>query len=437
MMNNLVNKFRKNDFLVASMYSGFAAISKILSAIVIAKVIAVLLGPEGLALIGQLNNFILLSVTLAGTAISQGLVKYVAQYVKEDIEKLNAVIGAGLRLILISSGVLALLLVLLSYYLSKFILLDSKYYFVFILLGITLFMSGLNSLFTSVLNGFKEFEKFNLITITSNLFGLIVTIVLIYLYSIEGVLISVALNQTIIFIVTYFYIRKEKWYSIKKYLKVPFNKEYSTDLLKYAVLALFSTVLVPVVTILIRNIIIKEDSLTAAGYYEFVLRISSVTLMFFSLIISTYYIPRVSEIFRIGELKKEVSNTYKIIVPALFFVLLTIYFGKNLIIKLLATEDFMPAASVFHWQLLGDFFKVLAQVLSFILVAKALIKLAIIIEVVFNVINLALCYYLVPIYGYKIVLEINFVMYFLYFITFIIVYNYVILNVKKYNIFKE
>lgn len=436
-MRTIVNKFKNNPFLVASMYSGFAAISKILSAVVIAKVVAVLLGPEGLALIGQLNNFILLSITLAGTAISQGIVKYVAQYAKEDINRLNAIIGVGLRLIVCSSLVLAIVLILGSYYLSEYILLESKYYFIFILLGCTLILSGLNSLFTSVLNGFKEFKKFNLITIISNLFGLLITILLIVFYRIEGVLISLALNQTIIFSVTYLYIRKESWFSIKKYFKIPMNKDLVKDLTKYAILSLFSTVLVPIVTILIRKRIIMEDSLVAAGYYEFIFRVSSVTLMFFSIIISTYYIPRISEITTSKELKQEVLNTFKIILPLLVFVLGSVFLSRVFIINTLATKDFMIVSSVFYWQLLADFCRVLAQVLSFILVAKAMIKLAITIEIVFNLTNLLLCYYFIPLYGYQIVLVINFVLYFLYLVSFVLIYKYVILNVEKYKILKE
>ncbi|APA91602.1 O-antigen translocase [Myroides odoratimimus] len=436
MINNLVNKFKNNAFLVASLYSGVAAISKILSAVVIAKVVAVLLGPEGLALIGQLNNFVLLSVTLAGTAISQGIVKYVAQYAKEDVTRLNSIIGVGLRLVIYSSLILAVLIVLGAYYLSTYILLDSKFYYVFIVLGVTLILSGLNSLFTSVLNGFKEFKKFNLISIVSNLFGLLITVLLIYSYKIEGVLISLALNQTIIFIVTYFYIRKQEWYSIKKYLFLPFNRGFAIDLSKYAVLSLFSTVLVPIVTILIRKIIIREDSLAAAGYYEFVLRVSSVTIMFFSIIISTYYIPRISEISLVEDLKKEVRNTYKIVIPISIIVLTVIYIGRYFIIKILATDEFAVVGSVLYWQLIGDFFKVLAQILSFILVAKALIKLAIVIEVIFNLTNLLLCFLLVPYYGFESVLGVYSILYFLYFISFVLIYKYVLLNVKKYNFFK-
>ena len=259
---------------------------------------------------------------------------------------------------------------------------------------------------------------------------------LIYSYKIEGVLISLALNQTIIFIVTYFYIRKQEWYSIKKYLFLPFNRGFAIDLSKYAVLSLFSTVLVPIVTILIRKIIIREDSLAAAGYYEFVLRVSSVTIMFFSIIISTYYIPRISEISLVEDLKKEVRNTYKIVIPISIIVLTVIYIGRYFIIKILATDEFAVVGSVLYWQLIGDFFKVLAQILSFILVAKALIKLAIVIEVIFNLTNLLLCFLLVPYYGFESVLGVYSILYFLYFISFVLIYKYVLLNVKKYNFFK-
>lgn len=428
-MKKVFKKLKENNFLKASFFSGLAAISKIISAIVIAKVVAILLGPEGLALIGQLSNFVLLAVTLSGVTVSQGIVKYVAEYSGvNDKESLDKLISTGLKIALYSSFIFGFLIIIGSVFLSSKILFDSEYYYIFLLLGITLSLSGVNAIFTSVLNGFKEFKKFNVITILSNLFGLLITIILIYIANLKGVLISLVLNQTILFLVTYFFIRKEKWFSFYSYLKIPFERRFLVDLSKYAILALFSTILVPIVTILIRGTIIKHGGLDDAGYYEFVLRVSNVLVMFFSIIISTYYIPIISEIRTVHQLKREVLNTYKLVIPITILAVGAIYLLRNFIIILLASREFLVVSPYFGWQSLADLFKILSQVLSFILIAKAYIRLAIIIEVLFNSINLILCYFLIPYYGYTVVFKVSFLMYVLYFIINIIIYRTVILK---------
>ncbi|MGG5576714.1 O-antigen translocase [Myroides sp. C15-4] len=427
MVRQSIQKIRQNSFLNASLFSGLSAISKLVSSVVIAKFVAVLLGPEGLALIGQLNNFILLIITLGGTAFSQGIVKYIAQYSREDPQKVNAIISTGLKLVVFLSVLLGIGLILGSTVLSSYILFDDKYYVVFICLGFTLLLSGLNAVYSSVLNGMKEFKKFNLITILSNLFGLIVSVLFMYFGKIEGALIGLVLNQTILFLVTYWFIRNESWFGFSNYWKIPLEKKYTRDLFNYAVLALFSTILVPIVSICIRNFIIEDWGMKNAGYYELIVRISSVSLMFFSVVISTYYIPRISEIKTVQELKKEVRSTYKIIIPISILALGGLFLFRELVIKILATTDFLVITQVFIWQTLADFFKILAQILSFILVARAFIKLAILIEIAFNSLQLLLCYFYVPIYGYEGAIKVNTAMYVVYFLTFVLVYYYYII----------
>lgn len=422
MLEKLIQKFKQNGFLNASLFSGFAAISKLVSSVVIAKFIAVLLGPEGLALIGQLNNFILLVITLGGTAFTHGIVKYISQYAKEDAQKLTYVISTSLKIVVCLGGVLGLGLIVWARSIAQYVLFDSNYYFVFTCLGLTIILSGVNSVYSSILNGMKEFKKYNLIIILSNFCGLILSVLLMYYGEIEGALLGLVLNQTILFIVTYWFIRQESWFGFRKYWKIPLKKSYVKDLSEYAILALFSTILVPIVTICIRNFIIDDWGMKDAGYYELVVRISSVSLMFFSVVISTYYIPRISEINTIGELKKEIKSAYKILIPLSIVALGGIFLFRSLIVKILATSEFIGITQVYGWQTIADFFKILAQILGFILVAKAFIRLAIIIEVGFNCLNLLLCYFYVPLYGYEGAIKVNTAMYIMYFITFVIVY---------------
>ena len=63
---------------------------KLSSALVINKVIAIFAGPSGLAIVGQLQNAVLIINTFAQGGINSGLTKYTAEYRNkpEELSKL-------------------------------------------------------------------------------------------------------------------------------------------------------------------------------------------------------------------------------------------------------------------------------------------------------------------------------------------------------------
>ena len=72
-----------------SVLSAIATIIKIISGFVINKVVAIYVGPSGLAIIGQLQNFMELIVTFSNGAITNGVVKYTAEYQTIEQKKKN------------------------------------------------------------------------------------------------------------------------------------------------------------------------------------------------------------------------------------------------------------------------------------------------------------------------------------------------------------
>jgi PST family polysaccharide transporter len=55
-------------------------------------------------------------------------------------------------------------------------------------------------------------------------------------------------------------------------------------------------------------------------------------------------------------------------------------------------------APLFLWQLIGDFFKIAAWILSYLMLAKAMVKTFIVTEIVFNSINIILSFYFIEIF---------------------------------------
>ena len=56
---------------------------------VVVKIIAIYVGPSGLAFIGQFQNFLSILMSFATGAINSGVVKYTAEYRDDEVEKQN------------------------------------------------------------------------------------------------------------------------------------------------------------------------------------------------------------------------------------------------------------------------------------------------------------------------------------------------------------
>ena len=67
-----------------SVLSFIATAIKMLSMLAINKAVAVFIGPTGLALIGQFQNFTQLGMTVAQGGINAGVTKYTAEYGRES-----------------------------------------------------------------------------------------------------------------------------------------------------------------------------------------------------------------------------------------------------------------------------------------------------------------------------------------------------------------
>ena len=79
-------------------------------------------------------------------------------------------------------------------------------------------------------------------------------------------------------------------------------------------MALFSAIVLPLVSIEIRSYIIDNVNQQAAGFWELMTRISKYYLMFVSSLLTLYILPRLSEIDNVKEFRKEVFGFYKTII---------------------------------------------------------------------------------------------------------------------------
>jgi len=374
---------RQIRLLKVGSLTGLSTLIKIASGFVINKVIAVYIGPSGVALLGQFQNFVNIIRSFSNGSVNNGIIKYVAEYY-DNKDKQDKILSTAFALSLLFSLICTLFLIFYKDQLSLYLLKTDKYGDIFFLLGITTVLFSLNNLFISIMNGFKEIKKYVLLNITSNLGALIFTTILVIHMGLYGALVSFIWSQVVIFVITVFYIVKCKWFNFRTFFN-GIDSDSARKLAKYSGMAIVSAIVASFSQILVRNHIASTISMDAAGYWQGVWKISEVYLLFITTTLSIYYLPRLSEIKDRFELKKEIVSSYKIILPAVSLVALTIYICRNWIINILFSSEFMPMSELFAFQLLGDFIKISSWLLAFVMIAKAMTFYFIATEIIFTV----------------------------------------------------
>ena len=398
-----------------SFYSAIVTFIRIASGFVANKIVAIFTGPAGIAIIGQFANFVAITLTVSNGAINNGVVKYTAQYERSE-SKLKKLFSTALIISVGCSLLFGLCLILSAGYLSDLILKTPIYKNAIRVLGLTIIFYSLNGLLISILNGKKEIKKYTIVNTLGSIIGLLFTVILVFFYKIEGALYSIVLSQSVIFFVTLFFVIKSSWFSWI-YFTSPFNLMLAKKLGGFSLMALVSVFTAPIVQMLLRNMVITKVNLSSAGHWQGMMKVSDGYLLLITTALNTYYLPKLSSLKNDNDIRKEIFDGYKIILPTVIIGCLIIYFFRFFIIKILYTNSFIEMEQLFYYQLIGDFFKIAAWLVAYLMLAKAMTKLFIITEIIFSITYLILgyvCVDLLGLVGITLAFTVNYFIYFLF-----------------------
>jgi PST family polysaccharide transporter len=164
------------------------------------------------------------------------------------------------------------------------------------------------------------------------------------------------------------------------------------NLSQYTLMSIVSGVIGPTVLILIRDKLINDFSMEQAGQWQSVARISDYYLSFITSILAIYYLPKLSSISDQKELRKEILNGYKIILPISASLTFLVWLLKKNIVLIIFNSKFLPSLPLYDFQLLGDFFKIASWMLAYLMLAKAKTKIFLLTEISFYVIYIFLSF---------------------------------------------
>jgi len=216
---------------------------RLVAGFVVAKVLAVYLGPVGFAVIGQFQNFIQMVLTFSGGMIQTGVVKYIAEFRDNDTEKAK-ILSTALWICLLSALIIGVFLFLLRDVIAIKVLQDIHFSGFITLFAITLVFYVLNIFLISILNGEGAIRYLTLSNVGTSILGLILTLFFVHYYHLRGALLALVSTQSVVFFFTLSLVVKSHWFRLANFVqKIDF--EYIRNFFKYAAMGVTAAFMLP------------------------------------------------------------------------------------------------------------------------------------------------------------------------------------------------
>lgn len=369
--------------------SSFTSIStfiKIVATFISAKVLAVFTGPSGLAMLGQLTNFITILIQVSTAATGTGIVKLTGEY-KEEKSELKKVIDTSFTINLLFSILVLIGILLFQNQLTLFVFNDLKYKWLLYVLAFCIPLISINYYILSVISGLQQFKKYIYVNIVSNVLTLIFTLLLIYYYTIDGALLAYILSHTTMFFVSLFYSKSIRW---SEYISLNIDKAIVKKLSHFSLYVIISAFCFPFAQIIVRNLIIDRLGIDSAGIWEGTNRISSMYLLLIASAIGVYFFPKISNLKTIQEVNKELSFSLKIFLSATIIAGLLTFLLQDFIIYFALTKKFLPINEILYIQIIGDVFLIAKTLFSMVLLSRNKTRIMMFSEIIFTTIYIGL-----------------------------------------------
>lgn len=368
MPNSKSNSYKQ--IMKATSIFGGVQVFNILINLIRSKVVAQLLGPTGIGILGLYNVSIGLISSITNFGLGTSAVREIATANENgDSKKLQFIISIFQKLVWLTGFLGMLCTLIFAPLLSKITFGNSNYTLSFIFISITLLLNQLNSGQNVVLQGTRKLKWLATANVISSSASLLITLPLYYYYGKDGIVPSIIISSLIILFITSFFSKKVKIPTIKVSLNDV--KDEGKTMLKTGIMFSISGLITILCSYLVRIFISHQGSVAEVGLYNagFTILGTYVGMVFGAM--TTDYYPRLCAASHDKEQStKTVNEQAEIALLILGPVLVSfIIFGK-LIVTLLYSNKFLPISEMLLWGALGMYFRAGSWSMGYLLLAK-------------------------------------------------------------------
>jgi PST family polysaccharide transporter len=378
---------------------GGAQVVVLVAALVRTKVVAQLMGPAGVGLVGVLTAFNGNVSTFAAWGLGGSGVRLIASAPEEArAAKQAAVRKFGLTL----SG-FGLAATLLLFWPAAYLTFDSSRYALELLIGgLAVPCMVTSAIWSSILQAAGQVKALAKAQAFSALAGLLVGLPLIYFFGTVGIAASLLLAAAVPLAFTWHVARRDVGMAAAPACRSDLRTLFGMGA-GFMVIGVASQL----AAYAVRLVIIRQrgPDLTAgladAGYYQAAIAIagSLPTLIFGAM--STDFFPRIAAVKDEGEAKelaeKQIEAALLLALP-IFIALVTM---SQLGIRLLYAEKFEPAAPLLSWMIWAVFVRLIGWPLGYWLLARGSLRTVMLAEVSSSLLMALLPILLLPLFGLK------------------------------------
>ena len=385
----------RSIFKATSLFGG-VQIYQILIQIIKSKLVAVLLGPAGVGIMGLYQSGLQLVQQISSMGLANSAVRDVSEANgTNDIQRIAKTITVVRKLVWFT-GLLGLIIVACcSPFLSKASFGNYDYTIPFIILSVTLLLDQLSAGQRVVLQGMRRLKDLAKCTAFGVTFGLITSVPLYYWLGIDGIIPTLILNSACSLTLSWLYSRRIK---IEKVQVTPTQTlEHGKQMLVMGISMSLSGIFASVVSYAIRGFIQGNGGVEQVGLFQAGFAIMTTYVGMVMNAIGTDYYPRLAAINKDNvKCREAVSQQGEIGTMILAPMLTCCLVFMPFVLELLYSDSFLAANEYVSWACLGMMLRLAAWVISYLFVAKAESKLFLKIELSAN------AYYLVfSLLGYK------------------------------------
>lgn len=351
-----------------SLTGGSQVISTVIGMLRI-KFAAVLLGPAGIGLIGTYMAIQQFVVSLAGMGINQSGVRDISSArATGDQVRVAETVGVVRRLSLWLGLLGALIIVAISWPLSRFTFGDGEHVFSIMALGISVLITLISAAQSAVVRGHRKIAELARVSVSSSAIGTCVAIALYFSFGLQGVIPAILLQSCIALTLSW---QASRRIQIER-VELSFEKIrlHAKSLLGLGLAFMWTALLGAAMAYLVRLIIAREMDLAAVGIYAAAYAISVRVVTMVTSAMGADYLPRLSEVAddhpRVVQLVNEQAEVGLLLaLPMMFGLILFAPF----LIEILYTEEFAQSLPLIHLFALGCFMRVFSWPLGFVLMA--------------------------------------------------------------------
>jgi len=378
---------------------GFVQMFNILTKVITNKIVATLLGAEGMGIIGIFSNTINMLKIGAGLGVSQSAVKDISESnaIKND-ERFSKTISVTNKILLITGIAGLLVTAIFSPLISRFTMGNMTYTFSFILLGLAVGFGIYTDGQLAILKGMRKLRELAKASVLGSAVGLIVSAPLYYFFGKLGIVPSLIIaSLTALFFSNYF-VQKIKYQRNKLSLKEAFIGAFPMIRMGMSLMLIsfLTTIVVLIISVYIRSV----GGIKELGYYN-----AGTTIMvgYFGIIItslSTDYYPRIAAINTDNYKLQEELNKQSAVSLILTGPLMVMFiFLLPFIVEILFSKEFTPIINYVKIGIFGTLITICSNQVDMILVAKFETKIFIILSVIYRFIQTLITILLYKFYG--------------------------------------